>query len=117
MVTSAEAVVMSRPGTRSTSGSGRKMSWSTPTGTTCMRSLGTPWSRWMSSSELPDTVSTRVMRWATRDCILVKAYQRALVNRSQVLRACSISRRRSTVMGWWTVASTGRPSRSMASSP
>ena len=40
--TSALAVVMMRPGTRLTCGIGRKLSWSTPTGTMCSRSSGTP---------------------------------------------------------------------------
>ncbi len=117
MVTSAEAVVISRPGMRATSSSGRNSSWSTPTGTTCMRSRGTWWSVWMSSKEFLDTVMTRLMREATRVCILVKAYQRALDRRWRVVSECSISRRRSTVMGWWMVASTGRPMRCMASRP
>jgi hypothetical protein len=117
MVTSAEAVVINRPGMRSTPGSGRKMSWSTPTGTTWSRPGSTAWSAAMSVAEFCETVMTRVMRLATRVCILVKAYQRALEKRSHVVRACSISRRRSTVMGWWMVASTGRPIRSMARRP
>ena len=37
----------------------------------------------MSLSEFCDTVMTRVMRRATRVCILVKAYQRALEKRCQ----------------------------------
>ena len=78
---------------------------------------GTWWSRWMSSREFSDTVMTRFMRLATRVCILVKAYQRPLFHRCQPFSACSISSRRSTVMGWWMVATTGRPSRSMASRP
>ena len=69
---------------RCTSSSGRNSSWSTPTGTTCMRSRGTPWSVWMSSNEFCDTVMTRVIREATRVCILVNPYQRALEKRCQV---------------------------------
>ncbi len=62
---------------RSTPGIGRNRSWSTPTGTTFIRSGWTWWSATMSVSEFSDTVSTRVMRFATWVCILVKAYQRA----------------------------------------
>ena len=43
--TSAEAVVMIRPGTTATSGRGRNSSVSTPTGTTCSRAGSTPNSR------------------------------------------------------------------------
>ena len=117
MATSALAVVISRPGTRLRPGRGENRSGSTPTGTTCRRSIGTRWSRQTSAREDSDTVTTRSRRRATRVCIRVKAYQRRLPNRSPKVRAWASSRRRSTVMGWWTVASTGQPPRCRASTP
>ena len=77
MATSALAVVMRWPGRRldrwrrAGTGRGRR-----PTGTMCIRSAGTLWSRWMSVNEFSDTVMTRRSRWATSVCMLVKAYQR-----------------------------------------
>ena len=62
----------------------------------------------MSANEFFDTVMSRGIRLATRVCIFVNPYQRALENRFQGVSAYSISRRRSTVMGWWIVASTGQ---------
>ena len=82
-----------------------------------MRLGSTSWSRAMSWNEFSDTVTTRAMRLATRVCMLVNEYQRRSVSRLYQPSACSISSRRSTVMGWWMVLSTGRPSRSMASRP
>ena len=99
-----------RPG-RSTSGIGRNTSGSTPTGTTVIRSGGTRWSRLTSVFEDPDTVSTSGRRLATRVCILVKEYQRFFPKRSWRVLAWAISRRRSTVIGWWMVAMSGRPAR------
>ena len=58
MATSALAVVMSIPGLRVTPATGRNISGSTPTGTTCMRSVSTLWSAWMSLNEFSDTVMT-----------------------------------------------------------
>ena len=81
MATSALAVVMMRPGTGVTPGTGRKVSGSTPTGTTCRRSGSTPWSLMMSPRDDSETVRMRVRRWATRLCIFVKAYQRPLAKR------------------------------------
>ena len=81
MATSALAVVMRWPGRRSTEATGRNSSGSTPTGTMCIRSTGTLWSRWMSAKEFSDTVITRSMRRATAVCIRVKAYQRRSVSR------------------------------------
>jgi hypothetical protein len=96
---------------------GRNSSGSTPTGTIAILAGSTWWSATMSLNELSDTVTTRSRRRATRVCMLVNEYQRASENFRYRLSACSISRRRSTVIGWWTVARTGRPSRSMARRP
>ena len=74
--TSADAVVISRPGTRATSGSGRNNSASTPTGTRRMRSRLTPMSLWMSLIEFSLTTTILGIREATRPCILTKEYQR-----------------------------------------
>ena len=46
---------------------------------------------------LPDALHD--IRDATRVCILVKLYQRPFENRFQAVSACSISSRRSTVIG------------------
>ena len=116
MVTSADAVVMSRPGMRATPGIGRNSSGSTPTGTIAIRSGATPWSRTMSAKLFSDTVTTRSTRWATRVCMFVNEYQRRSVSRLYGVAACSSSRRRSTVIGWWIVASSGK-SRWMPSRP
>ena len=118
MATSAEAVVTRRPGTGCTSGSGLNRSTSTPTGTTAMRSGSTLWSATMSLNEFSDTVMIRFRRRATSVCMSTKLYQRRSVSFLYQLSAASISRRRSTVIGWWIVPSTGMPSwRSMRSSP
>ncbi len=118
MATSADAVVTRRPGTGRTSGSGVNSSTSTPTGTTAMRSGSTLWSATMSLKEFSDTVMIRFSRRATSVCMSTKLYQRRSVSFLYQLSAASISRRRSTVIGWWIVPSTGMPSwRSMRSSP
>ena len=77
-VTSAEAVVISRPGTTATSGRGRNTSTSTPTGTTCTRAGSSRNSRTRSRAELSETVMTRGRRCATRVCMRAKPYQRVL---------------------------------------
>ena len=93
---------------RWTLGIGANRSGSTPTGTMKSFSGLTPWVRQMSSKEFCDTVMIRWSRWATRVCILVKAYQRLFDQRWPRVSACSISMRRSTVIGWWIVPSTGQ---------
>ena len=75
-----------------------------------MRSGSTLWSVTMSLKEFSDTVMIRSSRRATCVCMSTKAYQRRSVSRLYQLSAASISRRRSTVIGWWIVPSTGRPS-------
>ena len=73
-------------------------------------------SSWMSLIEFSLTTTMRGICRATRACILTKEYQRPTLIRLRLVGACSISRRRSTVMGWWSVTMVGS-SRSMASRP
>ena len=54
------------------------------------------------------TTMMRGIRRATRACILTKEYQRPTLIRLRRVGACSISRRRSTVIGWWIVTTVGR---------
>ncbi len=115
--TSALAVVMMRPGTRCTCGIGRKLSWSTPTGTMCSRSAGTPICATMSRREFSLTVTSRGICFATFICISRNAYQRRSVARFHGDVACSMSRSRSTVIGWCSVATTGQPSSIIPSRP
>ena len=63
----------------------------------------------MSASEESDTVTMRARRRATRDCMRVKPYQRRSVRFLTGPEAWASSTRRSTVMGWWIVPSTGKP--------
>ena len=114
--TSADAVVISRPGTRRTSGSGRNSSGSTPTGTSRMRSSGTPMSVWMSWIEFSLTTTMRGSREATRPCIFTNEYQRPTERRLRRFGACSISSMRSLVIGWCSVTIVGIR-RSMARMP
>ena len=50
---------------------------------------------------------------ATSICMSRNPYQRRSVNRRQAFVACARSSSRSTVIGWWSVAMTGQPSRSI----
>ncbi len=104
---SALAIATMRPGTRGGSGS-EKTSGSTPSGTTSTASGRTPKSVTMSRLEDSDTVSSRGSRRATAPCIRTKPYHR---RRVILLRpeAASRSWRRSTVIGWWTVVTSGMP--------
>ncbi|OPY92237.1 MAG: hypothetical protein A4E73_01337 [Syntrophaceae bacterium PtaU1.Bin231] len=47
----------------------------------------------------------------TRRCIPMKEYQRRTFSRFFHVSAVASSVARSTVMGWWTVATTGKPMR------
>ena len=85
MGTSLEDVTMSRPGTGSTSGDGRNTVWSTPTGTTVMRSGSTPIWATMSVRDDSDTVTMAGSRRATRTCMRRKPNQRRVVNFCQGL--------------------------------
>jgi len=105
-----------RPGTRGDVG-GVNTEVSTPTGTMLTRSDATPNSRTMSAAELRDTVTMSVIRRAIRPCIRAKPYQRRSDARLDQWRAASSSCRRSMVIGWWTVATSGQPARCIAISP
>ena len=98
---------MSRPGTRAMDGWGLNRSGSTPTGTSRMRPGSTPMSSWMSLMEFSLTTTMRGIRRATRACILTNEYHRPTLIRLRRVGACSISRRRSTVIGWCSVTMVG----------
>ena len=112
---SALAMATIRPGTRGAVG-GRKPS-STPSGITRTRLGSTPKSVTMSRWDDADGVSTRRAFRATLVCILRKPYQRRSVSRLRQVVAAARSRRRSTVIGWWMVVTSGSPSPSIASMP
>ena len=115
---SALATAMIRPGTRAAS-RGRNTRVSTPSGMTRTRSGGTLKSRQMSRWDEADTVISgpdRARRRATRACIRTNPYQRRRENRSSGPRAAR-SMRRSTLIGWWMLATSGSPSRPRPSSP
>ena len=66
-----------------------------------------------------DTVMTGpavATRRATRACIRTKLYQRRRDSRASP-RVAASSIRRSTLIGWWMVVTSGSPSRSTPSSP
>jgi hypothetical protein len=88
--TSALAVATIRPGTRGAIG-GRKTSVSTPTGTTVIRSAGTPKSRTMSVALFSDTVSSAGSRRTTRVCMRRNEYQRCVVIRLRRVGAAARS--------------------------
>ena len=73
-------------------------------------------SSWMSLIEFSLTTTMRGICRATRACILTNEYQRPTLMPLAPVGACSISRRRSSEMGWWSVTMVGRR-RSMASRP
>ena len=120
---SALATAMIRPGTRAAS-RGRNTRVSTPSGMTRTRSGGTLKSRQMSRWDEADTVISgpdRARRRATRACIRTNPYQRRRDSRSRRPRAAR-SIRRSTLIGWWMLATSGsagrlRPSRPGPSRP
>ena len=112
---SALATATIRPGTRGP-GRGWNSRVSTPSGMTCTFSGGTRKSRQMSSREDSEPVSTGPTRRATRPCIRTKPYQRRLDSRAKPVAAAS-SIRRSTLIGWWMLVTSGRPSRAMPSMP
>ena len=70
----------------------------------------------MSSRDDCEPVSTGPTRRATRPCIRTNEYQRRLASRDQPAAAAS-SIRRSTLIGWWMLVTSGRPSRAMPSMP
>jgi hypothetical protein len=73
-------------------------------------------SRQMSSREDRDAVRIGPHRRATRACIRTKEYQRHLDSRDRP-RAAASSIRRSTLIGWWMLVTSGRPARRSPSSP
>ena len=113
--TSALAIAMIRPGIRGRS-VGLNSSVSTPSGTTCSWLGDTPKSSAMSAAEDDDTVSSSGIWRATFCCISAKPYH-LRTNGFRHQRAAATSSTRSRVMGWWTVATTGRPSDSSFNRP
>ena len=117
MGTSLLEVTMIRPGTGVTPSSGRKTVWSTPTGTTVIRSGATPICAAMSVREFCDTVTTAGRARATRTCIPRKPNQRRVVKVCHGFVVWDRASWRSTVMGWCRVVSRGHPSATMPSMP
>ena len=115
--TSLDEVTISRPGRGSTSGRGRNTVWSTPTGTTVMRSGRTPIWAEMSVREDSETVTIAGRRRATRSCIRRKPNHRWVVAHCQGLVTWASASWRSTVIGWCRVVSRGHPSSSIPSMP
>ena len=112
---SALATATIRPGTRGACrGWNRRVS--TPSGITCTLERGTRKSRQMSSHEDSEPVSTGPTRRATLPCIRTNPYHRRLDSREKPLAAAS-SIRRSTLIGWWMLVTSGRPRRAMPSMP
>ena len=110
MGTSLLEVTMIRPGTGVTSSRGRKTVWSTPTGTTVIRSGATPICAAMSVREFCETVTTAGRARATRTCMPRKPNQRRVVKRCHGFVVWDSASWRSTVIGWCSVVSSGHPS-------
>lgn len=89
---------------------------STPSGIVTIRSGSTPKSLAMSSAELDDTVMISCSLRETRFCIPRKPNQRHVVI-FLWSGASFMASARSRVIGWWTVATTGKPAFSRSSSP
>ena len=106
---SADAIATMRPGTRSPAYGAKTSGW-TPNGMTSMRSGSTPNSRAMSTAELCDTVTMCLSPRATLPCIRRKPYQRRRESFLRRVGAAARSSFRSMVMGWWMLATRGRPS-------
>ena len=70
----------------------------------------------MSSREDCDAVRIGPHRRATRACIRTKEYQRHLDSRDRP-RAAASSIRRSTLIGWWMLVTSGRPSPAQPEQP
>lgn len=113
---SALATHTMRPGTRSAVG-GAKTSVSTPSGIVRSRPSGISKAVRMSSSEDFETVSRVGMRRATRACMRRNPYQRRRVSLRCNVGALARSSSRSRVIGWWIVATSGRPASAMRSRP
>ena len=112
---SALAIAMIRPGCRGCA-PGLNRSVFTPSGTMCNCSGETPKSVTMSAADDDETVSRSGIWRATCCCILAKPYH-LCTNGFRHHRAAAISSTRSRVIGWCTVATTGRPDAAIFSSP
>ncbi len=117
MGTSLLEVTMIRPGTGITSSMGRKTVWSTPTGTTVIRSGATSICAAMSWREFCETVTTAGSARATRTCMPRNPNQRRVVKRCQGFVVCERASWRSTVIGWCSVVNRGHPSSTISSIP
>ena len=104
---SALAIATIRPGTRGVVG-GRNTS-STPSGITSMRASSTPKSLTMSRRLDSETVRISPAWRATLPCIRRKPYQRRSVSFCHGLVAAARSMRRSKVIGWWMLVTSGKP--------
>ena len=96
--------------TGSTSSRGRNTVWSTPTGTTVIRSVSTPIWALMSVFDDWETVMIRGRDRATFTCMRRKPNQRRWLNCCHGLVVWLRASWRSTVIGWWRVSRTGHPS-------
>ena len=117
MGTSLDDVTMIRPGSGVTSCMGRNTVWSTPTGTTVMRSGRTCICAAMSLREDCETVRTAGRARATRTCMPKNPNQRVVVKRCHGFVVCERASWRSTVIGWCRVVNSGHPSWTMPSIP
>ena len=117
MGTSLDDVTMIRPGSGVTSSMGRNTVWSTPTGTTVMRSGRTCICAAMSLREDCETVTTAGRARATRTCMPKNPNQRLVVKRCHGFVVCERASWRSTVIGWCRVVNSGHPSSTMPSIP
>ena len=106
--------VMMRPGTRATLGERPELSGSTPTGTTAAgRGRRRIWATMSRCGRLRHGDDPRELRGAPASASRVKPYQRRSVSLRSGSSAWARSSSRSTVIGWWSVASTGQPSSTM----
>src|SRR5215475_1743239 len=109
------ATAITRPGTRGAArGWNRRVS--TPSGMTLTLPGVTPKSRQMSVAEDWDAVRIVPHRRATLACIRTKLYQRHLESLLSPFAAAT-SMRRSTLIGWWMLVTSGIPALGSASSP
>src|SRR5215470_8549336 len=109
------ATAITRPRTRG-AGRGWNRRVSTPSGMTRTLPGVTPKSRQMSVAEDWDAVRIVPHRRATLACIRTKLYQRHLESLLSPFAAAT-SMRRSTLIGWWMLVTSGIPALGSASSP
>ncbi len=112
---SALAIATIRPGTRGTDGGVKTAS--TPIGMTVIRAGSTPKSVTTSRAELSEGHSTWGTARATLPCIRRKPYHRRSVSRLRQVGASARSTRRSNVIGWWIVVTSGSPARATSRMP